>query len=400
MIGLLYFVAVAAAVLGSPPAVAQQGASTAGQPSLRLVITPQRDTYVDCEPVLVEWRLSNTGGSAVVLPAHVEFLVCQRLDVIDSDGRFVTIRPSIFYDGTNRPPTVTLQPGQSMTGWFDLGNHARISAGSVYRVRAVLDTRAFKGVDGMWCASVTSGTGEFAVVEAKDEDAKAVALVEAAIVHQQVGQYRGSVFSNRHQDPDLPMLLIEKTKSDRFHAAADFFLGLRGYPESRSEIRYNHPDFLKKPISHFDRCAQNPAASDRLRALAMYYAMRCRAEEVMWTPRDQTVSAAYRIIDEFPGTCGADRAEKFLASLGTPVTSTPSQRFWLRQRNRIAGAVAAIFCLCVGYAAYGWRVRARRTARGACRRCGYDLRGRNATGVCPECGEPTAAPAPFAPPPG
>ena len=126
----------------------------------------------------------------------------------------------------------------------------------------------------------------------------------------------------------------------------------------------------------------------------------------MGTPRQQTVADAYRIIDDFPGTCGADYAQKFLAALGSPVRTTPPQRYWLAHRPQLVAAAAAVPVLLVVYALYRWRLRAARAARGACRRCGYDLsQGNPASGRCPECGSPAPAPsssgaaAPITPPP-
>jgi hypothetical protein len=344
--------------------------------------------------------LSDVGDSAVILPASPEALFCTRLEVVSDDERFVSNPPSSIGDMTGRPRTVTLRPGQSLTGWFDLNDFATISPGSGYRVRAVLDTRPFKGVDGIWCSTVTSGFGDFTVIAAEGEDAKAAKLVEAAIAATGAGRYRGYVFRD-NREPDLLKQILERTNSNRFHAVADFFMGLRDYPDDGRRGHYGFPgnrDSLKKATYHFDRCANNPGTSERMKALAMYYAMRCRAEEVMLTPREQTTEAAYRIIDGFPGTYAADQTEKFLASMGSPVTSTVSQRFWLRQRFRLTAAAVALPCLIIAYLVFRWRVRVSRAARHACPRCGYDVTA-TASGVCPECGGPAPVPAPAPPAP-
>jgi hypothetical protein len=111
----------------------------------------------------------------------------------------------------------------------------------------------------------------------------------------------------------------------------------------------------------------------------------------MWTPRQDTVDEAYRVVDQFPGTWAADQAERFLASLGSPVRSPP-ERFWQRfWRPGIAAAVA-IPALAALYVLYRWWVCYRRAARLACARCGYDLRGTKDSARCPECGTPASPP--------
>jgi hypothetical protein len=211
----------------------------------------------------------------------------------------------------------------------------------------------------------------------------------AALAAERPGSYRPYVFLG-HGKRDLLDDLLKQTNSDRFHAVAHFFLGLRHFPQNRPA---GGRDPLVKAAGHFDACATTRGTSDGLKALAMYFAMRCRAEEVMWTPREQTFEAAYRVIDAFPGTCGAHKSELFLASLGAPARSSRSGRFWLRRRDELAAGAGGLTCLVVLYALYRWRVRAGRLARAACPKCGYDLGGSANSGRCPECNTSTFPPA-------
>ena len=61
---------------------------------------------------------------------------------------------------------------------------------------------------------------------------------------------------------------------------------------------------------------------------------------------------------------------------------------WWRTRQEFSASVPLWAVLAAGCAASlpAWAVRSRRRAKGACRRCGYDLAGLGAGAVCPECG--------------
>lgn len=327
-----------------------------GTKPVGLIISLDRASYLEFEPIFVECALWNNQEEAVSVFAGGPMLFTS-FKGNDGDGNGFAIGRGYTVCLAGPPPAESLAPGKCVRGWVDLRdwgwgkrpwNPNRIdSSAPGYRPPPPVpfsrtaslslhayNSTSYRGLDGNW-SDTSSGKVSFRIVAAQGEDAKAAKLIEGMAGTKRfspddVGNhYLHPGSEGVWHDPELCRRILRKTKSPRFSAVANFYLGYSKVGELSSFVaglasggtldrQQPNPTLLgyqKEAAEYLEACINSEGASPYMRGLARYYLLHARMEADPKTTPGEIKRLAETLIKDYPNTYMAQEAQKILDKL-------------------------------------------------------------------------------------
>jgi hypothetical protein len=285
------------------------GTLAADAESLLLTVTLDRVVYVEDEPIIAEWTLTNAAGHELRLCPAIECGALLKYIISDSAG---LAKGGTSRIGSPKAAAATVFPaGKVLKGWVNLNEECALSLPSGgYQVRAHLDTSAFGGSDGIWLGRVSSEAAALKVENVGGDDLKAVELLRIAAAKNGGGRtYR--ILRNY----DAARAVATLTKSPRFVPAANFFLGQHQLQWLEMPGGGMITDQrMGEAQEGFEQCIKL-SDNQYLKGLARYYLLRAKSLEPQHFSVEEAEKRIAEIMKEHPGTYAAWKAPEVLEKL-------------------------------------------------------------------------------------
>lgn len=270
---------------------------------VRLSVSLDRRSYLENEPVFVEWALTNVGQTALRMP-NLDAGLHLRYRVADPNGQ--TRIGSPLQGSLGEPMVTVLGAGETYRGWVNLLDYVHIEGTGRSALSAVFDTRTFGGQAGVWSSEVASGSVFLTITTPTGEDAEAAGLVQEAISKEGEGGHAFVYYVHS----DLCERILADTQSARFGAVSSFYLGMRWLREYE---RNRNRETLSEAVEAL-RASVRKGSSDYLRGLARYNLLRSMVGDGNGiSPKIKSEAAG--IIRDHPNTYAAMKAAEILAKL-------------------------------------------------------------------------------------
>jgi hypothetical protein len=208
---------------------------------LKLVLWLDRKEYLEREPVLAEWGLVNNSRRTLRVAGQPHWRGL-RFEWRQGDGEWLPLRSRLWRCGTGIPAHEDLPAREGVWAWIDLrGGYAGLPTTGKFAVRAVVEAKVFLTENDTIGFTLASDEVHVESKRARNEDAKAVKIIQDRIPLPYVPLPTGRVdedadAADRYvraiaccddwgSSKEISQELLNKTYSARFHVAARFSCG-------------------------------------------------------------------------------------------------------------------------------------------------------------------------------
>ncbi len=294
-------------------------------PPPALALAVDRESYLPFEPIWVDWALTNQSDDSCwisVRPAW-DLLRFRFTTAKEKDGYTV---PPFIACFSSPPPFAVLHPGKSRRGWFNcradfigIPNSGSISlqgtARFIYSLEEPHQTR-FRGATAAVCPA---NPVQFNVVTPTGNDKRAISYLIRTFDNKKdtedLEQLARSGMGGWGFDPHRARQVFENVESDRFRAAAAFYLGWDRLHSSVPGAKVKREEDIREAIQFFHHCAESPGSSRYLKGLAKLHLALAHAANSPIQNVARARSLAEALVMEYPATAIASEAEALLADL-------------------------------------------------------------------------------------